>query len=569
MLISPSAHARIFLEEAKWSARDYNTKLGTSALALMAEHLIVPALLPNPSVPVLRIHRSRRLREDWTYSLVALGSSTSQWRDWGTKTLGDLMATREPFAPLVRTGRRTQDPSSETVDVVQLEEVSVAFLRACNPGQSVALVPVRPPIEYLYNLAAYVEATIQDPVLAVSDECTTWRPRLLREHAIAEVATAIRDQSLPVVVQGPPGTGKSYLAAEIVSSYLREGKTACVTSLTHRALMEVAAKPALKNYAEAGRVRKLGLSTAELKELGTLEPADARTVASGQLLLITYHALSQWAEALPARPVYDLLVIEEASQAFLATLSLFVRLAERVLIIGDPQQLPPIFQHERQAFAHLPDKQAGKSALNGLATFAYNGDVHGARLTRTYRLGPRAASFTGTFYDDTLESAALGLALPPAAMGSSPDGLLKTTQPTDGPVLVRLPSEVDSPIAWVMGQIADLVRSAPSASVAVLLPRSSSVRDAQALKAAYSCLVEVRVETVDRMQGATVDYAFFVLGRLASGFGLDPSRFNVATSRARRSTWIVVQGQGSAAAWSGGAVGQYWQRLVAEGHGVD
>ena len=95
------------------------------------------------------------------------------------------------------------------------------------------------------------------------------------------------------------------------------------------------------------------------------------------------------------------------------------------------------------------------------------------------------------------------------------------------------------------------------------------MRDAQALKAAYSCLVEVRVETVDRMQGATVDYAFFVLGRLASGFGLDPSRFNVATSRARRSTWIVVQGQGSAAAWSGGAVGQYWQRLVAEGHGVD
>jgi hypothetical protein len=47
------------------------------------------------------------------------------------------------------------------------------------------------------------------------------------------------------------------------------------------------------------------------------------------------------------------------------------------------------------------------------------------------------------------------------------------------------------------------------------------------------------IETVDRVQGLDVDYCFYVVPR-ASSFAFNLNRFNVATSRARKCTFILA-----------------------------
>jgi hypothetical protein len=47
------------------------------------------------------------------------------------------------------------------------------------------------------------------------------------------------------------------------------------------------------------------------------------------------------------------------------------------------------------------------------------------------------------------------------------------------------------------------------------------------------------IETVDRIQGMTVDYCIYVIPQESIPFSIQPNRFNVATSRARYCTLII------------------------------
>ena len=66
-------------------------------------------------------------------------------------------------------------------------------------------------------------------------------------------------------------------------------------------------------------------------------------IAKGCLLCSTYYSLSRIINKVD-NPIYDLIVIEEASQAFLTAIAAFMRLGKKCLIVGDPMQLPPIVE---------------------------------------------------------------------------------------------------------------------------------------------------------------------------------------------------------------------------------
>ncbi|WP_035805737.1 AAA domain-containing protein [Lunatimonas lonarensis] len=51
---------------------------------------------------------------------------------------------------------------------------------------------------------------------------------------------------------------------------------------------------------------------------------------------------------------------------------------------------------------------------------------------------------------------------------------------------------------------------------------------------------ELTIETIDRVQGLTVDFSILVLTLTNPSFSLNLSRFNVATSRAERGTLIIT-----------------------------
>jgi superfamily I DNA and/or RNA helicase len=52
--------------------------------------------------------------------------------------------------------------------------------------------------------------------------------------------------------------------------------------------------------------------------------------------------------------------------------------------------------------------------------------------------------------------------------------------------------------------------------------------------------IDVTIETIDRVQGITVDYAILYFPLRNIGFAMDERRFNVATSRSRSTTLILT-----------------------------
>ena len=63
----------------------------------------------------------------------------------------------------------------------------------------------------------------------------------------------------------------------------------------------------------------------------------------GTLLLSTFYKLSDITNHLLRDQVrFDVVIVEEASQAFLATIALFQAVARKIILIGDHMQLPPV-----------------------------------------------------------------------------------------------------------------------------------------------------------------------------------------------------------------------------------
>ena len=52
--------------------------------------------------------------------------------------------------------------------------------------------------------------------------------------------------------------------------------------------------------------------------------------------------------------------------------------------------------------------------------------------------------------------------------------------------------------------------------------------------------VNLKIETVDRVQGTTEDFCFFLIPNASFQYSVEKQLFNVATSRARYNTFIVI-----------------------------
>ena len=79
----------------------------------------------------------------------------------------------------------------------------------------------------------------------------------------------------------------------------------------------------------------------------------------------------------------------------------------------------------------------------------------------------------------------------------------------------------------------------PKRSLAIISPFNDTVKQLQKTFLTDSSLDDFTIETIDRIQGMTVDYAILYIPGRNPGFALDERRFNVATSRSRSTTLIV------------------------------
>lgn len=370
----------------------------------------------------------------------------------------------------------------------------------------------------------------------------------------AVVASLRRLDGSALAVQGPPGTGKTYLAGRVVRRLVeQDGWLVGVVAQSHKVVENV-----------LGAVVAAGLDTARVGKVpqgGAVDPdgeappftvlrrnghaafvRDLRSRGRGGVVGGTAWDFSH--EGRFARKSLDLLVIDEAGQFSLAPTIAASVAAERLLLLGDPQQLPQVSQGSHP-------EPVDTSALGWLL-----GDHEtmppelGYFLAESRRMRPELADVVSDLaYEGRLH--AHSTASLREVTDAGPAGLLwhpvahrgnSTSSPEEAAEVVRI---VSGALGGELHEPGEQPRALTQGDVIVVAAYNAQVECvAEALAAAG--LGDVRVGTVDRFQGQEAVIAILTLAASSVEdvprgleFLLLRNRLNVAISRAQWSAHLV------------------------------
>lgn len=416
---------------------------------------------------------------------------------------------------------------------------------AAGRSLSVIVYDPFPPVDYLKNLSRYMDLYPSNKELQLEPRINyeDWQPEELafdenNPSAISDTILKCLDDDNCCIVQGPPGTGKSYTIATIIAHYLDNGETVCATTMANKGLIELIKQAPLKDYIAKERIYKTNLSVDEQKQIhGVRNAGPDLTVANGELLCATNYVLSSvFSEkkmSMSAPPEYDLVVIEEASQAFLTAIAAFKQLGKKCLIVGDPMQLPPIVKMNNPLY----NAWNVNTQVDGLKTFALGSNVKAYRIVTTFRLTEKSAALTKVFYGNRFVSVKKEY----QDFSVANDPLF----PNDGGVLYYLTNDLknglysDSADFMIHRIVESMEKYFPEKSLAIITPFRDTVKELQKEFSHSGIELDLTIETIDRIQGMTVDYAVLYIPGRNPQFALEERRFNVATSRSLSTTLII------------------------------
>lgn len=464
-------------------------------------------------------------------------------RQWGGATYKDL---REGFLSQfeAKTVFFNYEKDHTIVGVSGIKEQDVSKFEH---NALVFLGPTDPPLKYLMNLVEFVKTTKQEhnSYLNLALQDSNWNPISLNpDNALLDIQTALIENDT-VIIQGPPGTGKTYLMAQICDAFLRANYRVMVTALTNRALIELAEKEHLKNALNEGQIFKTSLTAEEQKnkKIKGIKPLKKLKEQKPPLLLSTYYVMSQIAIKAMEEEHFDFIIVEEASQAFLSTIALARKLGKKCIIIGDVCQLEPIIQKEYS----IEDPNNFHWMVCGLKALSYYyRNSQNYILTDSYRLTENGVKTTNVFYEDKLKSKSAEALPIPFKKGSAAYNLLNSNGGTTVKKITMDSGIQPSKecIQLIIDIIIDVTEINPKSEIAILAFNRDTVRQLQSqILQNFKSSDSIVIETIDRIQGMTVDYCFFVIPQGSIPFSIHPNRFNVATSRARLCTLIIADRQ--------------------------
>lgn len=547
-MLDRKEHKRILDLELKTQSDDFVKLIMQRAVALIEQEEVYTSqfLKFENGLLVLKFKNNKDLPRKGQYlTAVLLNDEKRSFKNWGDISWGELRNKHQNcFSECVCVWHRAYDDKG--FQLAGFKGVSVEFASKLVEKCLITLGPHEPPLKYLQNLIEVVSNTPTDSQAArfldfhVSKN--EWVPTIIDEKR--NLPDFIQQQlslSDEIIIQGPPGTGKTFLMAELIAKLLNQNKSILATSLTNRSLIELASKPFLKSFIESGKILKTNLTKDEEEELPGILHSKQVTVISGALQLSTFYISSDFAKIIAGEPPFDYVIVDEASQALLAMLAAVKNLGKKIIFIGDPFQLAPVFSLNRDKL----NKENAIYYLEGFNTICTSLSIPSFQLTETYRLSARAAQYTGIFYRNTLISKSnmsLRYQFPECGQEFN-----KYLHPDGGPVLIKtdLPIGVDNP-DFGLFLIIDLLRHLQLVEeryfeIAVVAKKKKTVRSIQkAVTHAFGSDDRLLIETVERVQGLTCDVLIFFIPNASVGFSLQRSLFNVATSRARRHTVLIT-----------------------------
>ncbi|MEA5454084.1 TM0106 family RecB-like putative nuclease [Sinomonas sp. JGH33] len=179
-----------------------------------------------------------------------------------------------------------------------------------------------------------------------------------------EAAVRILDRSY-LAVQGPPGSGKTFVASRVIARLVASGWKVGVVGNSHAVVENVLCR-AIDDGVPRGLVAKKPKEGAPETANSLPWPEENRSNEAIEALLsgargclVGGTAWTMTGTSVPPGSL-DLLVIDEAGQFSLANTIAVSRAASRLLLLGDPQQLPQVSQGQHP-------EPVNESALGWLA----------------------------------------------------------------------------------------------------------------------------------------------------------------------------------------------------------
>lgn len=548
MKYSRCEYERFLYTEIETQQRNFDQIINTKAIVLKERGSVFVGLFQGygkNGMPIFKVRNAENMpRKNTFWTAVDLRSENgdmSKFKNWGNLSWKDLRTRYQcDFCDCVCVWISKSD--NPDYCLVGIKDLTIDFVKNIEPNTIIAFGPKDPPLQYLLNLIDIVRSSscVETQKILDYDEVNNqWNPQKI-EARIDFTSLLLNDmeENNCIIVQGPPGTGKTYRMAQLAAKLLAENKSVLVTALTNQALMELAKKDDLKFFLDKGKISKTSLTVDESKELPNLQPITDNlcNASNGNLSLATFYLSSGWAKE-ATRLSFDYVIMDEASQALLPMIAATMKLGEKVVLIGDQNQLSPIVVTNED----IINKYQWTPIVKGFETACQNFSFKSYMLSDTFRLTQRGAESTGVFYNNELRSVSETKVIP---------SKLSLLNPKGGPVFIGLDLKIGdkaptNAFDCIFENVYKIYAENPNTEIAVLSKFRDSVRELQAyFVKRWSTTKElpdnIRIETVDRIQGLTVDYCFFFISNASVQYSLENELFNVATSRAKYSTIIVA-----------------------------
>ncbi|MDQ0924718.1 putative RecB family nuclease [Pseudarthrobacter sp. W1I19] len=412
-------------------------------------------------------------------------------------------------------------------------EAAIAEI-AASVGASVPSLPAQPGLDILRKQSPRFR-TLQQPVDVPHG------PDGSADYAAA-ITASVRDLDRSyLAVQGPPGTGKTYVGAHVIGRLVREGWKIGVVGQSHNVVENLLCCAIATGGVDPRVVAKKLATPHDVPWPATAEGDVARLLSSPGGCLVGGTAWTMTGKEVPAGSL-DLLVIDEAGQFSLANTLAVSQAAKRLLLLGDPQQLPQVTQG---AHPEPVDESALGWLAAGHATLPAN---LGYFLADSWRMHPELCRAVSRLsYEGKLQSAPAASQrqleqLPPGVETVFVDHSGNATASKEEAAEVVRQARRHLGLKWTpgadsesrpLGQEDLLVVAAYNAQVHLI--RKALEEDG---------LPDVRVGTVDKFQGqeapvVLVSMACSAISEAPRGaeFLLNRNRINVAVSRGQ---WRAV-----------------------------
>ena len=424
---------------------------------------------------------------------------------------------------------------------VGFSNFDIEFLSSLSIGDKVVFGISDPPLKYYFNLIQItkneVNSKMVDDVILSNYHLNDFKPLHIDDSLklIEKYKTNLHNQDT-IIIQGPPGTGKTFFISRLLSLLSHDKKSVLVATLANRSLIELAKEYFEIKEAKNGVVFKSNLTLEETKKVKELKPIPKDFLpAEGNILLTTFYKMTGLAVENVTTPIYDYVILEEASQCFLGTIAAAKLLGKKIILVGDPLQLPPIVSQAN------PGNISSDIDLmqESFTYYASTINCPKFRLTTTYRFSENACFQTNTFYENSLKSKSL------IQKGNSILSSLPSIYNNEGGCSLHYyeSTNLKKLYDFLYNQINSLLLVNTNFEIAILSSTKKGVkllRDNLLYKFSDK-QDQILINTVDSVQGLTIDFCFyFAFSDGNPAFSFKQNRFNVATSRARYCTLIML-----------------------------